>query len=201
MKKLAIIYFILSYVGVVLFQQYDVQAAGQQNEGAFEIPKEAIRLRILANSDSMKDQQVKRLVRDEVNKQINLWVADMTSIEEARTKIKSSQAEIEAIVEAVLAEQQSDEIYSVDFEMAKFPTKMYGQFIYPAGTYEAVVITLGEGKGANWWCVLFPPLCFLDFSNGDAVKAETPDKEEEKDETEIKFFVFEWLKKAVELFS
>ena len=69
----------------------------------------------------------------------------------------------------------------------KFPTKVYGNFIYPAGEYEAVLITIGEGEGANWWCVLFPPMCFLDFSSGTAVrkeehvvKAESPEEEQVK---------------------
>lgn len=199
MKKLAIIYFIISYVGVVLFQQYDVQAENSTEE-AYQIPKEAIRLRILANSDSMKDQQIKRLVRDKVNEQINLWVAELTSVEEARATIKSNRGEIEQIVEEVLKEYEIDQDYSVKVKEAKFPTKMYGQYIYPAGTYEAVVIQLGKGEGANWWCVLFPPLCFLDFSNGDAVKAES-NQDDKEEETEVKFFVLEWLKKVANMFS
>ncbi|MEH7280107.1 stage II sporulation protein R, partial [Bacillus toyonensis] len=67
----------------------------------------------------------------------------------------------------------------------KFPTKVYGNFIYPAGEYEAVLITIGKGEGANWWCVLFPPMCFLDFSSGTAVrkeehvvKAESPEEDQ-----------------------
>jgi stage II sporulation protein R len=68
----------------------------------------------------------------------------------------------------------------VDFGQAEFPTKLYGQYLYPAGEYEAVIITLGEGDGANWWCVLFPPLCFLDFSNGTAV-SQSPIVEDEEE--------------------
>ena len=60
---------------------------------------------------------------------------------------------------------------SVRFDRVSFPTKLYGNMVYPAGEYEAVLITLGKGEGANCWCVLFPPLCFLDFSNGEAVKS------------------------------
>ena len=58
---------------------------------------------------------------------------------------------------------------NVKFGKVQFPTKLYGQFLYPAGEYQAILITLGSGEGANWWCVLYPPLCFLDFSNGVAV--------------------------------
>jgi stage II sporulation protein R len=133
------------------------------------IPNEAIRLRILANSDYESDQSLKRLVRDKVNENITEWVSDLTSIEEARTLIKSKLPEVQRIARDVLAEQHSEQTVKVDFGKVKFPTKLYGEFLYPAGEYEAILITLGEGKGANWWCVLYPPLCFLDFSSGVAV--------------------------------
>lgn len=141
------------------------------------IPDEAIRLRILANSDREADQAVKRLIRDEVNKNITEWVAELTSLEEARKVITSHLDDIQATAERVVAEEGLDQSVQVDFGQAEFPTKLYGQYLYPAGDYEAVIITLGEGDGANWWCVLFPPLCFLDFSNGTAV-SQTPFEEE-----------------------
>ncbi len=142
------------------------------------IPDEAIRLRILANSDLEADQVVKRLIRDEVNKEITTWVEDLTSLDEARTTISSNIPQIQKIAERIIAEKGLNQAVSVKFGKAEFPTKLYGQYLYPAGEYEAIVITLGAGEGANWWCVLFPPLCFLDFSNGTAV-SQTPFEEEE----------------------
>jgi len=133
------------------------------------IPGEAIRLRILANSDFEKDQAIKRKVRDAVNAQITLWVQDLTSMQEARKVMTSRLPEIQAIAEKVVREQGSDQSVKVEFGKVQFPTKLYGQFLYPAGEYQAILITLGKGEGANWWCVLYPPLCFLDFSNGVAV--------------------------------
>ncbi|WP_413305220.1 stage II sporulation protein R [Bacillus sp. 1P10SD] len=133
------------------------------------IPGEAIRLRILANSDFESDQAIKRKVRDAVNAQITLWVQDLTSMEKARTVINSKLPEIQEIAEKVVQEQGSDQSVKVEFGKVQFPTKLYGQFLYPAGEYQAILITLGKGEGANWWCVLYPPLCFLDFSNGVAV--------------------------------
>lgn len=132
------------------------------------IPNEAIRLRILADSDSDKDQAIKRLVRDEVNKEITKWVEDLTSLDDARNIIKSKLPEIQAIAEEIVATEGSNQSVKTEFDKVQFPTKLYGQFLYPAGEYEAILITLGEGEGANWWCVLYPPLCFLDFSNGEA---------------------------------
>ncbi|MCA0988982.1 stage II sporulation protein R [Guptibacillus algicola] len=160
------------------------------------IPDEAIRLRILANSNSDDDQIVKRRIRDEVNESINTWVADLTSIEASRTVIKGHLKEIEAIVKKELDAIGSNEAFKVEFDEVAFPTKLYGDFVYPAGNYEAVLITIGEGLGDNWWCVLFPPLCFLDFSNGDAVQAETaaPDTEvEESDDVEVEFFLVQLI--------
>lgn len=155
------------------------------------IPDEAIRLRILANSNSDEDQTVKRQIRDQVNESINGWVADLTSIEASRKVIKGHLSEIEAIVKTELAKVGSSESFSVKFEEVAFPTKLYGDFVYPAGSYEAVLITIGEGLGDNWWCVLFPPLCFLDFSNGDAVQAAGDEEtvQEPSDEVEVDFFL------------
>ncbi len=136
------------------------------------IPAEAIRLRILANSDHARDQEIKRKVRDAVNEQITLWVQELTSLEKAKMVLTSRLPEVQAIAEKVVAEQGSTQSVKVEFGKVQFPTKLYGEFLYPAGEYQAILITLGEGTGANWWCVLYPPLCFLDFSNGVAVQSD-----------------------------
>ncbi|WP_066073029.1 stage II sporulation protein R [Neobacillus soli] len=147
------------------------------------IPGEAIRLRILANSDFESDQAIKRKVRDAVNAQITLWVQDLTSMKKARTVINAKLPEIQAIAEKVVRERGSDQSVKVEFGKVQFPTKLYGQYLYPAGEYQAILITLGKGEGANWWCVLYPPLCFLDFSNGVAVSAGFDGKEKVKAES------------------
>lgn len=180
MKKhyMAFIYISLLMIGAVMNVYKEPLAAGaQQVNEAVVIPEEAIRLRILANSDSEEDQVLKRKIRDEVNKEITVWVEKLTSVEEARELIKSRLPEIEKIVQATLVRENMVQEFTVDFNNVSFPTKMYGSYIYPAGDYEAILITLGEGKGANWWCVLFPPLCFLDFSNGQAVQAAELEEE------------------------
>lgn len=142
------------------------------------IPGDAIRLRILANSDLDSDQALKRKVRDAVNAQITLWVQDLTSMDKAKSVIKEKLPEIKAIAEKVVHDQGSNQTVKVQFGKVQFPTKLYGQFLYPAGKYQAVLITLGKGEGANWWCVLYPPLCFLDFSNGVAVSQGFNEKAE-----------------------
>lgn len=166
-KTAVTLYIILLCLGTILslyIPQTETMADNQ-----LVIPNEAIRLRILANSDRESDQELKRKVRDAVNEEITKWVGELTSIEEARSLLRSKLPEIQEIAENVTAENHSDQAVVVNFGKVDFPTKLYGQFLYPAGEYEAILITLGEGTGANWWCVLFPPLCFLDFSNGVAV--------------------------------
>jgi stage II sporulation protein R len=165
-KSAAILYILLLCAGTIL-SLYSPKTEATAQE-AMVIPNEAIRLRILADSDSEKDQAIKRLVRDEVNKEITKWVEDLTSLDDARNIIKSKLPEIQAIAEEIVAAEGSNQSVKTEFDKVQFPTKLYGQFLYPAGEYEAILITLGEGEGANWWCVLYPPLCFLDFSNGEA---------------------------------
>ncbi|EOR24112.1 stage II sporulation protein R [Niallia alba] len=147
------------------------------------IPNDAIRLRILANSDKEEDQALKRKVRDAVNEQITNWVSELTSKEAAKDLLKEKLPEIQEIAERVVEEEKANQAVNVTFDKVDFPTKLYGEFLYPAGQYDAILITLGEGEGANWWCVLFPPLCFLDFSNGVAVSdGFEEEKKEEKAE-------------------
>lgn len=171
-KYLALFYLLLLTCGTIL-SLYTPKVESVDAQAAVTIPNEAIRLRILANSDEQNDQAVKRLIRDEVNKDITVWVQDLTSIDEARKVITSHLPEIQATAEEVVKREGLSQSVTVEFGKADFPTKLYGQYLYPAGVYEAIVITLGAGEGANWWCVLFPPLCFLDFSNGTAV-SQTP---------------------------
>lgn len=198
MKKVLILFFILTFTFLNYFSYI-----GKNHVQASEytvIPKEAIRLRILANSNTGYDQGLKRKIRDNVNQEINRWVADLTTLEEGRKVIKSHLGDIEQIVADTLVEEKSNQSYQVEFnEQVSFPTKLYGNFVYPAGDYEAILITLGEGMGANWWCVLFPPLCFLDFSNGDAVDNSIEEEEVQVDITpevevvETRFFVKDML--------
>jgi stage II sporulation protein R len=183
-KNIAIIYLLILSIGTILslyIPKNEVTA-----NGAVIIPSDAIRLRILANSDREEDQRVKRLVRDHVNAEITKWVSALTSKQEAKQVIQEGLPELQQIAENVLIEENMNQSVKVEFGKVDFPTKLYGEFLYPAGEYEAILITLGEGKGANWWCVLFPPLCFLDFSNGVAVSEGFDEKEEKKQEEEEK---------------
>jgi stage II sporulation protein R len=193
---------LISLAVMFLFFETQTKVANATMNASVKIPEDSIRLRILANSNTAADQKLKRDIRDEVNAQVSTWVDELSTLSEAREIINKQLPAIEKIVENKLNEAGIEKTYSVELNKVAFPTKMYGDYIYPAGQYEAVLITLGEGEGKNWWCVLFPPLCFLDFENGDAVKENKEDKSdkaetvsaEEADETEeiqTKFFVVE----------
>ncbi|AZB40917.1 stage II sporulation protein R [Bacillus sp. FJAT-42376] len=216
MKKqtLAIIYLLIITAGALLNTYSQPlgaqQASAEEQNGPKVIPEEAIRLRILANSDAPEDQAVKLKIRDQVNKQITQWVKDIDSIEKARALIRSELGEINKIAKETMKKEGMNQSIKVEYGTSvRFPTKLYGDFIYPAGDYEAILITLGNGEGANWWCVLFPPLCFLDFSTGQAVEAQNKEVKQEvkaveksekvasgqnkKEEVEVKFFLAEWF--------
>ncbi|MFP7333443.1 stage II sporulation protein R [Shouchella clausii] len=200
MKPRAIMYLLISlFVGLMSWEAQNAQA-----EGAYHgqvSADDAIRLRILANSDSIADQALKREIRDEVNAAIGEWIGEMATMEEAAAEIALRVPELEAIVAEQLAAKGVDQNYSVAFDKeVSFPTKLYGNMVYPAGLYHAVLITLGEGQGENWWCVLFPPLCFLDMDNGEATNTAAEGSNSDQDsgteetaEVETSFFFVEWF--------
>jgi len=153
----------------------DVAIAGQA------IPEQSIRLRILANSDSPADQLLKRKVRDAVVDQMNAWVAAPDQIEQARTVIEDNIPKIERLVEETMRSYGYDYEYAVELGQVDFPTKIYGNQVYPAGQYEALRISIGKAEGQNWWCVLFPPLCFVDMASGGSEAVAYAAAEEDTD--------------------
>ncbi|MGZ0051715.1 stage II sporulation protein R [Brevibacillus gelatini] len=138
------------------------------------IPQESIRLRIIANSDSVQDQWLKREVRDALIAQMNTWAEDIKSFEEAEQLVASQLPVLQEVVDKTIRERGFSYQAVVDYGQVPFPTKLYGSYVYPAGNYQALRVQIGEAKGQNWWCVLFPPLCFIDMANGDAVQAAEP---------------------------
>lgn len=167
------------------------------------IPEQSIRLRILANSDSIEDQVMKRRVRDVVIAQMNNWVTEPDGIENARRVVLEQLPAIQTLVSSELAAHGYHYAVKVELGQVPFPTKMYGTRVYPAGSYEALRITLGQGEGQNWWCVLFPPLCFVDAVSGEAVaEATTPNKASEptlqiKSKKQIHFYLWDKTKQLM----
>ncbi len=136
------------------------------------IPDESIRIRVIANSNNSKDQLIKNVVRNNIEKEVTNLLANVTNIDEARTLLEENIDLINERVEDVLEKNNYDVSYKVDFGYNLFPEKKYKGVVYEEGYYESVVVTLGEGKGDNWWCVLFPPLCLMETSSSDLEEIE-----------------------------
>ncbi len=131
-----------------------------------DVPEKIIRLHVVANSDSPADQQLKLQVRDKIISSMSGQLEGLKDISEVKSIVQGSLAEIEAAAREVIEENRK--LYGVKAVLTKmdFPTRAYGNITLPAGTYQALNIVIGEGKGKNWWCVMFPPLCFIDVAHG-----------------------------------
>ncbi|SDI61874.1 stage II sporulation protein R [Alteribacillus bidgolensis] len=203
MRNKALIY-VIFLVLIAWLQMEQQQNTSASDPGIDTIPEEAIRLRILAHDDSPEEQLLKRKVRDAVNQEIRTLVEGLSEKEEARKTINDNLSNLETIVKDVINTSGSSHTFSIALkDQVEFPTRIYGPLVYPAGTYEALVVSIGEGEGENWWCVLFPPLCFISAEEEDVEKQdETVDKNSneevvEKDphsvdnEKEYSFFIVE----------
>ena len=131
-----------------------------------------IRFHIKANSDEKEDQALKLKIRDELLKKMKVQFEKSNSIEETREIIKNNIDNIKYITEEMIKEEGKD--FSVDVSLGNrnFPTRKYGNITFPSGEYETLQVSIGEGKGENWWCVMFPPLCFVDMDHSNANNVE-----------------------------
>ena len=154
------------------------------NKQEILIPNEAIRLRVIANSNSVSDQEIKTKVRNNLQEEIYKTLKNAKSVEETRNLLNEHITDFEKIVENTLEEVKKEETFKINYGLNYFPEKVYKGVTYEEGYYESMVVTIGMGEGDNWWCVLFPPLCLLEAE-------ETMKKEE----TEYKFFVKELIDK------
>lgn len=151
-----------------------------------------IRIHVLANSDSQADQALKLQVKDAVVTYLKPQLEQSCSIAESRQIIQRSLPQIKQIAQQTLQQQHSGYQVTLQYGRFDFPIKYYGSFSLPAGNYEALRILIGEGQGHNWWCVLFPPMCFTDndASSSGKYTDQTPEKK-----VVIKFKSAELLKK------
>jgi len=131
-----------------------------------------IRFHVLANSDSEQDQALKRAVRDAILKEVSPRLAVSKSLDESRQILKQVRPEMESIGCSVVKMWGKDYSVHTEYGRSSFPTKSYGSLVLPAGDYEALRVVIGEGQGSNWWCVLFPPLCFVDIDQSTAVQVD-----------------------------
>lgn len=133
---------------------------------------EIIRFHIKANSDREEDQALKLRIRDEILKETKTRFGNSKSLDETRHIVENNLDDIKNIAEKVIEREGKDFPVEVSLGIKNFPTRKYGNIIFPAGEYETLEVTIGEGKGKNWWCVMFPPLCFVDTTHSHAIKVE-----------------------------
>ncbi len=138
---------------------------GNMNTSKIEVPDEAIRFRVIASSDSSDDQQLKIKVKLEIEKELASILKDAKDFSSANKAISNNIKIIENKVKMVLQEEKNMEAFKINFGSNHFPEKEYNGIKYKEGNYNSLTITLGNGLGNNWWCILFPPLCLLDENN------------------------------------
>ncbi len=132
----------------------------------YDYKEKLIRFHVIANSDTEEDQQLKLKVRDAVVSYLQPKLEKSSSVEESEEIIKSEYDNLEKISRHVIDENGYDYDVEIGLTYSNFPAKQYSSVVLPAGNYKALKIIIGEGKGKNWWCVMFPPLCFVDDENG-----------------------------------
>lgn len=190
-------------LGLLSFLRPSASASSSANK---LIPDDAIRIRIIANSDKTSDQNTKASIRDDVAALIESWGAMPDTHDKARAFIRKRLPQIQELVDEKLRELGASYEGVVELAKVPFPEKAFDGETYAAGDYEALRVTLGEGSGANWWCVLFPPLCLTAATADDdktpAAKAtplaasgkmqagDAPDEQ-----PKAKFFLWELLQK------
>ena len=166
-----------------------------------DVKNTLIRFHVIANSDSNEDQNLKLDIKNKVIEYLYPLLSDSKSIDESRKILINNEDKVKEIAYEIINEEGFN--YPVDVVLSKenFPQKEYGSIILPQGEYEAYRIIIGNGEGHNWWCVMFPPLCFIDITKGqveDEKSRNELDEEIEKNKNEEDI---EYSFKSIELFK
>ena len=167
-----------------------------------KLGEEIIRLHVVGASDSQADQTVKLQVRDAVLEKLRQGISQMTSMEQAKQYIQESIRELQQAGDQVLEQAGFPETCTVTLTRESFPTRVYDTFSLPEGVYESLRVTIGEGKGKNWWCVVFPELCipataaeFEDVAAASGFPDSLTGALAGEDQYQIRFFFLECLGK------
>lgn len=154
---------ILSFL---LFIYTSICAISYAQNISTDIANSVFRLHVIANSDSSQDQDLKYKVRDNLLKYMNEICADCVTKQEAIDLVNKNKDKFEQIAKDTIKEEGYSYNVNIKIGNFQFPTKNYGDISLPAGYYDALRVEIGEAKGQNWWCVMFPPLCFVDITSG-----------------------------------
>lgn len=174
--SLIILLFILSGCSQV---QTESNSLGLVQLNYEDIADKLIRFHVIANSDSKEDQELKLKVRDEVIEALSAKLKDSKSLEEARILLEDNMDYVSSVAKKVIEENNYNYDIKTTLSKENFPDKIYGDYIFPQGNYEAFRVVIGDGSGQNWWCVMFPPLCFVDETK-NVVNSEELDSSIEK---------------------
>lgn len=162
MKKLAgfIVIVLIIVIAISTYRKRDILDMQQG------IAKEIVRFHVRANSDSDSDQALKLKVKDAVITYLEPLLKNSQSLDESMQILSENTTVIHDLAVDTLVANGSDYPVKVYFEESYFPMKSYGDVTFPPGNYEAFRIDIGDSEGKNWWCVLYPPLCFVDATHG-----------------------------------
>ena len=125
-----------------------------------DISEKVLRFHVLANSDDEADQDLKLAVRDAVGSYMQKKLAGVDDLEECEQIVNGNLDQIREVAAETIAQNGYDYDVTAELEYTSFPVKSYGSYTFPAGEYEALRVVIGEGKGHNWWCVMYPNMCF-----------------------------------------
>ena len=154
---------ILSFL---LFIYSSICAISYAQNISYEIADSVFRLHVIANSDSKEDQDLKYKVRDNLLEYMNQICSNCNSKDEAINIVNQNKDTFKKIAKETITNEGYSYDVNINIGNFEFPTKNYGDISLPAGYYDALRVEIGEAKGQNWWCVMFPPLCFVDISSG-----------------------------------
>ena len=157
-KKIGLMIMTVIVAGVGLF--FHRENTLQQEAMQQSIAGKILRFHVLANSDSDEDQALKKQVRDAIGAYMEPYLEESDSIEMTRAIVSQRMEEIVETAEQTIASRGYDYPVEAQLTHTDFPVKTYGDYTFPAGEYEALEVTIGEGAGHNWWCVLYPNMCF-----------------------------------------
>ena len=160
--------FILLFLAIITL----VMISNNYKENYYIIPDESIRIRIIPNSNSIKDQYIKKQVKTGLEIELENDLKGSNNINNSRNILKKNISKYEKTVQTVLKNENTNQKYSIDYGYHYFPEKIYKGVKYKEGNYESLLVTLGKGEGDNWWCVLFPPICSLEEDDSNIEKIE-----------------------------
>lgn len=147
--------------------------ASCENEIVQSISEKIIRFHVIANSDNEKDQALKLKVKDNILSYMQPLLKNSKSIAESKKIIQQNDEKIKAIARKVIKDNGYSYSVTTTLGRENFPVKTYGDITLPQGNYEAYRVIIGSGQGRNWWCVMFPPLCFVDITKGEIANKQT----------------------------